>query len=433
MPIVLLETFLLRSDPPILEFEKLPNTSIESDRGFLKTAFDNDRTLEQIEFSPWSVRFVLDHEKLVQHQYTTTFIAASLRKYVQDWASVFNSDDNDCDITKNIGGIIRICLHAAPLEKELDWQKPNSDMLLDATALENVTEEQWKFSCCEQYAQQALMHCLTVKVGGISGVLGSVPRRIPTVKFCPETGKQLKDQHEWVINTQGTNLKEVLTLEGVDWTRTCCNHAIEVQKVLGIEAARAVLLEELRKVFLHCGSYVDYRFMALLVDKMTADGQVTPVSRHAFRKMLTGPYTRAAFEQQTDVLCDAGIFSEFEDGNDMRAAIMMGKHIPQGTGTMFDTLCSLDALTSQSSKTMQKIHEERNVVNVPRNPFGFTGVRAEETKKCEIKPASFAVPSNPFFNRPLLSSTVLEKKNPTFIQRTIGKRFRTTSPSMFLQ
>ena len=90
---------------------------------------------------------------------------------------------------------------------------------------------------------------------------------------------------------------------------------------------------------------------------MTTDGQVTPVSRHAFRKMLTGPYTRAAFEQQTDVLCDAGMFSEYEDGNDMRAAIMMGKHIPQGTGTMFDTICSLDALTKQSSKTMQTIYE----------------------------------------------------------------------------
>jgi len=422
----------------------LPVTSVERDAGFLKTAFDSDESLSEIRFSPWSVRFLLSREALMQNQMTVTMIAATLRRQVQDWASVFNSDDNDCDTADKVGGIIRICLHAQPLERDLDWQKPTGETLLDPTALENVTSDEWKYACCEQYAQQALMHCLTVSVNGIPGVIGSVPRKANVIRYCQETGAVLKNQHEWMIKTQGTNLREVLTMQGVDWTRTICNHAIEVQKVLGIEAARAVLLDEIRKVFSCSDAYVDYRYISLLVDKMTADGQVTPVSRHAFRKMLTGPYTRAAFEQQTDVLCDAAMMAEYEDGNDMRAAIMMGKHIPQGTGTMFDTICSLDALTSQPSKTMQSIHEQRiletpPIVPVPatlRNPFGFTGQRIEKPVEIQAQktPIVPILPSNPFFREnPMLGNIVSEKRAAPFVPRQSGKRYRMHSPSLFLE
>lgn len=455
MPLVLLENLLLNSQV-VYEDDKLPLTKINRDQQFLQAAFDNYSPLrEQANggLSPWCIRFVLNRETLVERQYCTSFVAACLTRHIADWATVIASDDNDCVVGgENVkdGGVVRVYLLLSPIEKELDWQKPDKSSMFDPTSLDDVTDEQWKFACCEQYAEQAMQFCTTLKIAGIDGICGAVPRKANIVEYCSDTGAVVEGVSEWSINTQGTNLAEILTMEGVDHTRTICNHALEVQKVLGIEAARAVLLEEFRKVLSFQDTYVDYRHLALLVDTMTAGGQVAPVSRHAFRKQPTGPYTRAAFEQQTDVLCDAAIFAEYEDGNDMRAAIMMGKRIPQGTGSMFDTLLSLDTVVQSQSKTMNEFVYEREQkskesARMPKNPFGFTGIREEKPNIPEhvvsISNTVVAV-TNPFFtaqHKPILDEKVYEKQPSTIIPfecripQTILPRYRPRSPSRYLQ
>jgi DNA-directed RNA polymerase II subunit RPB1 len=50
--------------------------------------------------------------------------------------------------------------------------------------------------------------------------------------------------NEWLLDTEGVNLMEVLTFPGVDHTRTTSNHLIEIISVLGIEAVRNALLKE---------------------------------------------------------------------------------------------------------------------------------------------------------------------------------------------
>ena len=51
-----------------------------------------------------------------------------------------------------------------------------------------------------------------------------------------------------VLDTNGTNLQEVLSLDTIDPTRTYSNNIIEMKAVLGIEAARACLFQELVEV-----------------------------------------------------------------------------------------------------------------------------------------------------------------------------------------
>jgi DNA-directed RNA polymerase II subunit RPB1 len=51
-----------------------------------------------------------------------------------------------------------------------------------------------------------------------------------------------KSTKEWVLETEGTNLLEVLSIPEVDHTRTVSNDIVEIINVLGIEAARAALL-----------------------------------------------------------------------------------------------------------------------------------------------------------------------------------------------
>ena len=59
--------------------------------------------------------------------------------------------------------------------------------------------------------------------------------------------------HEWdpaKVETEGTSFKlkqvPVMCLDGVDFTRTYSNNCVEVFNVLGIEAAWAAIMKELR-------------------------------------------------------------------------------------------------------------------------------------------------------------------------------------------
>ena len=89
------------------------------------------------------------------------------------------------------------------------------------------------------------------------------------VSHPDETG-EFKQGKEWVLETDGVNLADVMAVPGVDSTRTYSNDFIEVLSVLGIEATRSSLYKEILNVIAFDGSYVNYRHMALLVDVMTS-------------------------------------------------------------------------------------------------------------------------------------------------------------------
>lgn len=72
-------------------------------------------------------------------------------------------------------------------------------------------------------------------------------------------------------------------------------------RVLGIEAARSSMLNEIRNVLFFDGGYINYRHMSILVDVMTFRGSLTAVSRHGINKGEQGPLLRASFEETVDV------------------------------------------------------------------------------------------------------------------------------------
>lgn len=76
-------------------------------------------------------------------------------------------------------------------------------------------------------------------------------------KFQENEG--FKPDNELMLDTEGVNLLAVMCHEDVDATRTTSNHLIEVIDVLGIEAVRRSLLDELRAVTSFDGSYVNYK------------------------------------------------------------------------------------------------------------------------------------------------------------------------------
>jgi len=51
---------------------------------------------------------------------------------------------------------------------------------------------------------------------------------------------------EFVLDSEGANLKDIMNIDDIDYTRCTSNDIFEVKNVLGIEAAREVILREIR-------------------------------------------------------------------------------------------------------------------------------------------------------------------------------------------
>lgn len=138
--------------------------------------------------------------------------------------------------------------------------------------------------------------------------------------------------NEWIIETEGSNLKNMLTSEHINPTMTWCNDPLEIYETLGIEAARRVLLDEIRKVIEFDGSYVNIRHFNTLIDTMTYKGEIMSITRHGINRSETGPLMRCSFEETVDVLNEASIFAEYDKLAGVTENIMLGKMASVGTG-----------------------------------------------------------------------------------------------------
>ncbi len=155
--------------------------------------------------------------------------------------------------------------------------------------------------------------------------------RLAGIKNVKKTLVRFKDG-EWMIETEGTNLEAVLTIEGVDVRRTISNDLHEVAEVLGIEAARMLIYKELKKVLDQQGLDTDIRHLMLIADIMTMTGRVRQVGRHGVVGEKESPLARAAFEVTVRNLVEASIKGEVERFRGVVESIIAGKYIPIGTG-----------------------------------------------------------------------------------------------------
>ncbi|KAJ2393512.1 DNA-directed RNA polymerase II core subunit rpo21, partial [Coemansia sp. RSA 2603] len=150
---------------------------------------------------------------------------------------------------------------------------------------------------------------------------------------------------EWIIDTDGINLRDVLWQDSVDAKRSYSNHPIEILDVLGIEAARGAILRETRVVIEQGGSsYVNYRHLALLVDVMTSRGVLTAITRHGINRTETGALMRCTFEETVEILMDAASIGSVDDCRGVAENILLGQLAPLGTGS-FDVMLDEEMLS----------------------------------------------------------------------------------------
>ncbi|MFX1318511.1 MAG: DNA-directed RNA polymerase subunit A'', partial [Promethearchaeota archaeon] len=143
-----------------------------------------------------------------------------------------------------------------------------------------------------------------------------------------------KEGTEWVLYTEGTNLKGVLRTKGVDTTRTVSNHIHEIAETLGIESARQVIINEAKDVLDEQGLDVDIRHIMLVADLMTATGEIRQIGRHGVSGEQSSVLARAAFEVTVRHLIQASILGEEDNLLGITENVIIGQSIPLGTGSI---------------------------------------------------------------------------------------------------
>ncbi len=159
------------------------------------------------------------------------------------------------------------------------------------------------------------IHTITLK--GIEGIKRVVIR---------------KEGDEYTLYTEGSQLKEVLQIEGIDATRTYTNNIGEIYEVFGIEAARNSIIKEATDTLAEQGLTVDIRHIMLVSDIMCCDGEVKQIGRHGISGEKASVFARAAFEVTVTHLLDAGMRGDRDELNGVTENIIVGQPIKLGTG-----------------------------------------------------------------------------------------------------
>lgn len=130
---------------------------------------------------------------------------------------------------------------------------------------------------------------------------------------------------------EGAELRAVMTLPHVDGTRTKCNHVAVVEKTLGIEAARQVIVNEISGILKAYSLSIDVRHVYLLADVMTSRGVVLGITRYGIQKMNNNVLTMASFERTTEHLYNAAVMQRADTKLSVSESIIIGKPVPLGT------------------------------------------------------------------------------------------------------
>jgi len=142
----------------------------------------------------------------------------------------------------------------------------------------------------------------------------------------------VKRGKDYVILTAGSNLKEILSFKGVDNDRVLSNDLHEVASVLGIEAARQLIINEINKIISSQGLAVDEKHAMLVADMMVSSGAVKGITRMGIIADKNSVLAKAAFETAVKQFVQATKTGKKDRLASVIENIILNQPVPVGTG-----------------------------------------------------------------------------------------------------
>lgn len=209
---------------------------------------------------------------------------------------------------------LKLVINPAKIEKALEKATKGSTIKIDGNEL-IIKAKSKEVGINDLYKTKEKIK--TVFIGGIKGILQVLP---------------VKRKDEYIIITGGTNLKEIMTKEFVDTSRTISNDIYEVLHVLGIEAARQAIINEVYKVVENQGLNLDIRHIMLIADTMTANGEIKGITRYGVVSEKNSILARASFETPIRHIINASLKGESDPLTSIVENVMLNQPVPTGTG-----------------------------------------------------------------------------------------------------
>jgi DNA-directed RNA polymerase beta' subunit len=300
--------------------------------------------------SKWIVRFVMDAEAMLNKNITMDDIhfAMTNSKFANDIHCAY-SDYNAAEL------IFRVRINAASFAKgkrkgnaadhprdqsdDIYVLKTFQDQLLNGIVLRGVAN-------IENVMARKLQSCVVLETTSSSGD--------PVTK---KDGKFVK-KDTWVLDTTGTNLLETLALDYIDATRTYSNDIREVFAILGLEAARQMIYNEMSDVMeFSGGGYINYHHLGLLCDRMTCNHNMIPIFRSGLLSDDTGPIAKCTFEEQTAMLLQAARHGDVDPMRGVSANVMCGQFGNFGTSS-FQLVLDMDAMATLEASSLSAMQDE---------------------------------------------------------------------------
>ena len=142
----------------------------------------------------------------------------------------------------------------------------------------------------------------------------------------------VKRGKDFVVVTLGTNLKEIIKLKEVDKDKLISNDIHEVAGIFGIEAARQLIINEIKMVRDSQGLEINDRHLKLVSDAMTNTGEVKGVTRMGIIAQKSSILARATFETPVKQFVGAVIKGSTDKLDSVIENIILNQPVPVGTG-----------------------------------------------------------------------------------------------------
>ena len=300
------------------------NTLIQDDKEIIEQfrVFENmvdecaEMTLntDENERSKWIIRMEMNAEIMLEKNITMDDVNFTLNNSYENQINCVYSDYNSDRL------IFRIRMN--------EVMKSGSSRGGQKKVKVNPLDQSDQIYLLKNFQDQLLENII---LRGVKGINKVILRKIKD--NVVETNGIFNKQDIWVLDTIGTNLMNVLALDYIDKSRTFSNDIVEVFNVLGIEAARQIIYNELVDVVEFDGTYINYHNYSVLCDRMTFTSKMISIFRHGINNDNIGPIAKASFEETPEMFLKAARHAELDTMRGISANVMCGQEGFFGTSS----------------------------------------------------------------------------------------------------
>ena len=283
-------------------------SNINVDRQFVKEYYDFYNDIDINTLSPWVLKIKINDLYLLNKN-TSMFDLYSflMNEYINENIYIIYSDDNSKELT----------FHIRYFYNDINKLDDNNELITNSDID--------KLKIVEN-------NILSQILNGIDYIEKVTMREINQLKI-KQNGEIDKTKKEIVLDTTGTNFNDILTLyEMIDLNSTFSNNIHEVKELLGIEAARQLLKNEINNVMKFSGIYINQKHLNLLSDFMTLKGDLISIDRHGVRLSESGPLAKSSFEESDEHFIKSTLFNLGDSMKSLTSNLILGQVGNFGTG-----------------------------------------------------------------------------------------------------